>query len=200
MAPRSKSQAMAPAGLSATPSAAAGDPTAKQPTDRRQVAAVREAMEPTARRQGADPRPQGSRASRATTAPANRQPAARVTIADLRLERQDKPVPAAYSHPASKPAKAPKSQEDMLAEVAAESGPEHKVTVVSAKQHCTYAVVSEKYRSSQAQHAHQSPGSDTAGDSMEAHKRHLLDVAAARCSAVALTAARAAATSSKCLL
>ena len=195
MAPRSKSQVTA-AGQSANPSAAAEDPTAKQPTDKRQVAAVREAMEPTARRQGTNSRPQGSRASRATSS--NRQSAAMVTIADL--ERQGRPVPAAYSHLASKPAKTSKSPEDMLAEVAAMSGPEHRVTVVSAKQRCTNTVVSEKYRSSQAQHAHQSPGSDTAGDSIEAHKRHLLDVAAARCSAVALTEARAAATSSKCLL
>ena len=193
MATGSKSQAMAPAGLSATPSAAAGDPTAKQPTDRRQVAAVREAMEPTARRQGADPRPQGSRASRATSS--NRQSAAMVTIADL--ERQGRPVPAAYSHPASKPAKTSKSPEDMLAEVAAMSGPEHKVTMVSAKQCCADTAVSEKYRSSQAQHAQQSPASDTAGDSMEAHRRHLLDVAAARAAVKATAEQHAADANSK---
>ena len=121
-----------------------------------------------------------------------------VTIADL--ERQGRPAPAAYSHPASKPAKTSKSPEDMLAEVAAMSGPEHRVTVVSAKQCRADTAVGEKYHSSQAQHAHQSPASDTAGDSMEAHRRHLLDVAAARASVKATAEQRAAATSSKCLL
>ena len=121
-----------------------------------------------------------------------------VTIADL--ERQGRPVPAAYSHPASKPAKTSKSPEDMLAEVAAMSGAEHRMTVVSAKQCRADTAVSKKYHSSQAQHAHQSPASDTADDSMEAHRRHLLDVAAARAAVKATAEQRAAATSSKCLL
>ena len=118
-----------------------------------------------------------------------------MTIADL--ERQGKPVPAAYRHQEAKPAKTSKSQAGMMAEVAAESAPQQKMTLASAKKGSVDTAVSSKHSISQGQHAHQPPASDTAADSMEAARRQLLAEAAAHAAEKAASEQRAAQAAAK---
>ena len=118
-------------------------------------------------------KPQGSRATKASRNPGNSQPTASLTIDDL--ERQGKVLPAVFRNTTSMPARTAKSEEELLAEVAAESAPDQTMTAVSAKQRSLEAV-SDEYHISKAGQAHQPP----AADSMDGERRRLLDEAAKR--------------------